>query len=52
VLDRAVLPMWARVQRLALRLRPMQQGRLHVYLMYVVATLLALLAYLIVSSAT
>jgi formate hydrogenlyase subunit 3/multisubunit Na+/H+ antiporter MnhD subunit len=51
VLDRLVLPVWARVQRLALRLRPMQQGRLHVYLLYVVATLLLLLAYLVVSPA-
>jgi hypothetical protein len=49
VLDRLVLPVWARVQRLALRLRPMQQGRLHVYLLYVVATLLLLLAYLVAS---
>jgi hydrogenase-4 component B len=51
VLDRFVLPLWARVQRLALRLRPMQQGRLHVYLLYVVATLLLLLAYLVASPA-
>jgi formate hydrogenlyase subunit 3/multisubunit Na+/H+ antiporter MnhD subunit len=47
VLDRAVLPFWALVQRLALRLRPMQQGRLHLYLLYIVAALLALLGYLV-----
>ena len=47
VLDGAVLPLWDRIQRAALRLRPMQQGRLHVYLLFIVATLLVLLAYLV-----
>jgi formate hydrogenlyase subunit 3/multisubunit Na+/H+ antiporter MnhD subunit len=52
VLDRAVLPLWARVQRLAWRLRPMQQGRLHVYLIYVVITVVALLVYLVAAPVT
>lgn len=45
VLDRLAVPLWHAVQRSALRLRPMQQGRLYVYLIYVMAALLALLAY-------
>lgn len=48
VLDGAVLPLWARIQRTALRLRPMQQGRLSMYLLYIVAALLFLLAYLVI----
>jgi len=48
VLDRAVAPVWAAVQRVAIRLRGLQQGRLRTYLMYVVATLTILLAYLVV----
>jgi len=48
VLDRAVLPWWAAVERTALRLRPMQQGRLSRYLIYVISTVVALLAYLVV----
>jgi formate hydrogenlyase subunit 3/multisubunit Na+/H+ antiporter MnhD subunit len=49
VLERGLAPLWARVERLALRLRPMQQGRLHVYLIYVVVTVVALLVYLVVA---
>ena len=49
VLDGLVLPVWTRVQRLALHLRPMQQGRLHVYLIYIVAALAVLLAWLVVA---
>lgn len=49
VLDDVALPAWRVVQRLALRLRPIQQGRLHVYLLYVVAALVALLAYLVMT---
>jgi len=52
VLDGGVLPFWNQVQRLALRLRPMQQGRLHIYLIYVVATVVALLVYLVVAPVT
>jgi len=43
-------PIWERVQRAALRLRPIQQGRLHVYLLYVVAALVGVLAYLMATS--
>jgi formate hydrogenlyase subunit 3/multisubunit Na+/H+ antiporter MnhD subunit len=52
VLDGTVLPLWQRVQRLALRLRPMQQGRLHVYLIYVVLAVVALLIYLVLAPAS
>jgi hydrogenase-4 component B len=48
VLDRAVAPVWAMVQRIGVRLRGLQQGRLRTYLVYVVATLTMLLAYLVV----
>ena len=51
LLDGVMLPSWRRVQRLALRLRPMQQGRLHVYLIYVVVTVVALLSYLVLAPA-
>ncbi|HEX7018965.1 MAG TPA: proton-conducting transporter membrane subunit [Gemmatimonadaceae bacterium] len=50
VLDRAVRPLWARVQRAAERVRPIQQGRLHVYLLYTVGTVVAVLAYLMLAS--
>jgi hydrogenase-4 component B len=50
VLERVVVPSWRRVQRAALRLRPMQQGRLHFYLLYVVAALVAVLTYLMLTS--
>lgn len=46
VLDRLALPAWEHVHRAALRLRPIQQGRLYVYLLYVMVALLVLLAYL------
>jgi len=49
VLDRAALPLWARVQRAAQRVRPIQQGRLHVYLLYTVGTVVAVLAYLVLA---
>jgi hydrogenase-4 component B len=48
VLDGAVIPWWGVIERAALRLRPLQQGRLSRYLMYVISTVLALLAYLLV----
>jgi formate hydrogenlyase subunit 3/multisubunit Na+/H+ antiporter MnhD subunit len=51
VLDRAVSPVWQLVRRLALRLRPMQQGRLHLYLVYVMAALVALLAFVALGGA-
>ena len=52
VLDRAVAPAWAMVQRVAVRLRGLQQGRLRTYLVYVVVTLTMLLAYLVVRGGT
>jgi hypothetical protein len=48
VLDGAVGPAWASLQRVAVRLRGLQQGRLRTYLIYAVATLTMLLAYLVV----
>jgi hypothetical protein len=49
VLDRVVTPAWAAIQRAAVRLRGLQQGRLRTYLLYVVGTVAVLLAYLVVS---
>ena len=49
VLDRVVSPLWARVRRSALRLRPIQDGRLHFYLLYVVAAVVVCLTYLVVA---
>jgi hydrogenase-4 component B len=46
VLDGIALPVWNAIRRAALRLRPIQQGRLSLYLVYVMAALLGLLAYL------
>jgi NADH:ubiquinone oxidoreductase subunit 5 (subunit L)/multisubunit Na+/H+ antiporter MnhA subunit len=48
VLDTWALPLWEAIRRAALRLRPLQQGRLSVYLIYVLAALLALLLYVAV----
>jgi len=48
ILDGVARAGWTRVRRAALRLRPVQQGRLYVYLIYVMAALLALLLYLAV----
>ena len=46
VLDGVALPLWNALLRAAVRLRPIQQGRLHFYMLYVMAAVLALLAYL------
>ncbi len=46
VLERVVLPAWFQVRRAAETLRPLQQERLHTYLLYIVGVLLALLLYL------
>ena len=43
VLEGGVRPMWQRLRRAAERLRPIQQGRLALYVLYVVVTLLLLL---------
>jgi hypothetical protein len=47
VLDRVIAPAWGSVQRVAVRLRGLQQGRLRTYLMYAVGTLVVLLGYLV-----
>ena len=49
VLERVMLPLWSAVRRFAWRLRPMQQGRLWEYLVYLMAALLLLLLYLAAS---
>jgi len=46
VLERVVLPAWRQVWRVAEAIRPVQQGRLHTYLLYIIGVLLALLLYL------
>lgn len=43
VLDGGVRPLWHGLRWTAERLRPIQQGRLHVYLLYLVATVILLL---------
>ena len=45
-LEGAILPAWRRMQAATAGLRALQLGRLHVYLLYVLATVVALLAYL------
>ena len=49
VLDGVVSPLWERVRTSALRLRPIQDGRLHFYLLYVVAAVVVCLTYLVVA---
>jgi NADH:ubiquinone oxidoreductase subunit 5 (subunit L)/multisubunit Na+/H+ antiporter MnhA subunit len=46
ILDRLALPLWNGVRRAAFHLRPIQQGQLYLYLLYVMLALLALLGYL------
>lgn len=46
VLDRVALPVWHVLRTAGGQLRPLQQGRLSLYLLYVVAALLAMLCYL------
>lgn len=46
VLDGVVRPVWRGVRTAADSLRPLQEGRLHTYLLYIVGVLLALLLYL------
>jgi hypothetical protein len=50
VLDGVALPCWHLVHRAALRLRAIQHGRLHLYLLYVMAALLVMLGYLVVGT--
>lgn len=49
VLARLIWPVWQRVRAAATRIRPMQHGRLHLYVLYIIATLVGLLVYLAVS---
>jgi hydrogenase-4 component B len=46
VLEGAILPTWTAMRNVLWRLRPIQQGRLWVYLLYLIAVLLLLLLYL------
>jgi hydrogenase-4 component B len=46
VLEGAILPAWTATRNALWRLRPIQQGRLWVYLLYLIAVLLLLLLYL------
>jgi hydrogenase-4 component B len=47
VLDRVMLPVWRGVRAAATRLRPIQRGRLSVYLLYVGAAVITVLLYLL-----
>jgi hypothetical protein len=46
VLDRGLVPLWRLLCAGSQRLRPIQHGRLHLYLLYLVATVSLLLIYL------
>jgi NADH:ubiquinone oxidoreductase subunit 5 (subunit L)/multisubunit Na+/H+ antiporter MnhA subunit len=50
VLAQLLRPAWLQVRSLLRRIRPIQRGRLSVYLMYIVLTLVALLLYLLIQS--
>jgi formate hydrogenlyase subunit 3/multisubunit Na+/H+ antiporter MnhD subunit len=52
VLATLLRPSWRRVRALAGRVRPIQRGRLSVYLLYIVLTLVALLLYLLAEGRT
>lgn len=45
VLDRGIRPVFARAGRLAAWLRPIQRGNVHLYLLYILGTLIALLLW-------
>lgn len=47
VLEGALAPLWRRGRDLALRVRAIQHGRLRLYLLYVVVTLLLVLGYVV-----
>jgi hydrogenase-4 component B len=49
ILDRALVGASRNIRGAALRLRPMQQGRLHLYLLYMLAGVVACLAYLVLA---
>jgi len=48
VLERALVPLWRVLRAASVRLRPIQHGRLQLYLLYLVATVSLLLIYLAV----
>jgi hydrogenase-4 component B len=52
VLDGIILPAWEAVRGALWRLRPIQHGRLWVYLLYIIAVLLLLLLYIGVAGGT
>lgn len=52
VLDGVIFPVWEVVRGALWRLRPIQHGRLWVYLLYVIAVLLLLLLYIAVAGGT
>jgi hydrogenase-4 component B len=45
VLDRGVVPVFSAVGRAFIRLRPLQRGNIHLYFLYILGTLLALLLW-------
>src|SRR5262249_52531363 len=49
VLRRIIAPLWQRIESIAVRLRPLQQGRVTTYLQYMIWALLPLLAWLFLS---
>jgi hydrogenase-4 component B len=52
VLGGLVIPFWHRIESLAGRLRPLQQGRVTTYLQYIIWTVLLLLGFLVLSART
>jgi hypothetical protein len=52
VMGGIVLRTWHGLRAAAGRLRPIQRGRLSLYLLYIVATVLALLVYLMLAART
>jgi hydrogenase-4 component B len=52
VLDGVVEPAWHGIEQVARRMRPLQRGRLSLYLLYVVAALVAVLGYLMLAGRT
>ena len=46
VLDGVALPLWGALHRIAIRARASHHGRLHLYLLYVLAATIGMLAYL------
>ena len=52
MLEGVILPAWEAVRGALWRLRPIQHGRLWVYLLYIIAVLLLLLLYIGVAGGT